>query len=458
MKAPKRSTWVGVVLTLAYAVLIVVYILNLVNFPQRYQEEEKNTVHQMEQRISESVNEYALTKQASFDELVENYPLDLLVFEGDQMIYHSSEVLNEANFFGVVSSKAVLYESKGSLSAYDSTYRFWVRMYNFPDDAYLIPFLSKQVSVLGASFVVMTIGYFFIMYSLFKPLHYAKKSLASLQNYDFDAIKPRDDVINQTLSNVSTQIHHAMTAASHRYTDFEKDLEIGRQRLNNTLLVSKSFVHDLKTPIHQQIMMNELVVDGIDESNTPLDVAEMNIKQSQKIMERINEILTVLNQDNLTLEHNLSEFDLVSLTYDTLRYFGQHFAKRNLMIDLDSPDTLVIESNKVILQLLIHNLMSNIGNYATDNSTVSIGLTLDDETVIMTYRNQTLPANLEHMKKSEFLFNVLTDEAHQYSSGNGLFLIKDLSYLANGSYTLHTEDGAVLITIPLPLKGGTNHA
>ncbi|WP_323616849.1 sensor histidine kinase [Erysipelothrix rhusiopathiae] len=458
MKAHKRSTWVGIVLTLAYAILIVLYILNLVSFPKRYQEEEKNTVQKMEQRITESVNEFALTKQSNFDKLVENYPLDLLVFEDDRIVYHSSDVLTEQNFFGAVSSKAVLYESKGSMDAYDSSYRFLVRMYNFPDDAYLIPFLTKQVSVLGASFVVMTIGYFFIMYSLFKPLHYAKKSLTSLQNYDFEAIQPRDDVFNQTLSNVSTQIHHAMTAASHRYTDFEKDLEIGRQRLNNTLLVSKSFIHDLKTPIHQQIMMNELIVDGVDDTNNTLDVAHMNIKQSQKIMERINEVLTVLNQDNMTLEHNLSQFDLVSLTYDTLRYFGQNFSKRNLMIDLDSPDTLLIESNKVILQLLIHNLMSNIGNYATDDTTVSIGLRVDGPSVIMTYHNQTLPQNIEHMKKSEFLFNVLTDASHQYSSGNGLFLIKDLSYLAGGTYVLNTEDESVLITITLPLHGGVHHA
>lgn len=160
----------------------------------------------------------------------------------------------------------------------------------------------------------------------------------------------------------------------------------------------------------------------------------------------------------MTLEHNLSIFDLVSLTYDTLRYFGQNFSKRNLMIDLDSPDTLMIESNKVILQLLIHNLMSNIGNYATDDTTVSIGLRLDGPSVIMTYHNQTLPQNIEHMKKSEFLFNVLTDASHQYSSGNGLFLIKNLSYLAGGTYVLSTEDESVLITITLPLHGGVHHA
>lgn len=182
----------------------------------------------------------------------------------------------------------MLYESKGSMEAYDSSYRFLVWMYNFPDDAYLIPLLTKQVSVLGVSFVVTTIGFFSLCILLFKPLHYAKKSLTSLQKYDFEAIQPRDDIFDQTLSNVSTQIHHAMTVASHRYTDFEKDLEIGLQRLNNTLLVSKSFVHDLKTPIHQQIMMNELIVDGVDDTNNTLDVAHMNIKQSQKIMERIN--------------------------------------------------------------------------------------------------------------------------------------------------------------------------
>lgn len=455
MKRNKKSFLFGIALSLGYVLIVAYYAINLSNLPAQYRLEESKAVEKIEAEVSKSVDDYAITKENRFDFLADRYPLDLLVMEDGKVIYQSSGALDDQNFFDIVSAKAVLYEAKGNMSSHDSDYQFFIRLYNFPDDVYLMPFLAKQIIILSLSFIIITLAFFFIMNSLLQPLKKAKVSLEHLQNYEFDQIKASDDVINQRLSNVSSQIDNAMTQASHRYTDFEKELEISRQRLNNSLVVSRSFVHDLKTPVHQQIMMNELVLDNIDTTDSPSSVASMNMKQSTKLMDRINEILKVLNQDNLTLENNISNFDLIALTYTTLRYFGQSFSKRGLMVEVDGPESLNIKSNKVILQLLIHNLMSNIGHYALPDSTVTISIHEHSDSVEMVYENESSPNNLERMKKSEFLFNVLNeDKEHQHSSGNGLFLIKDLANLANGSYSLKTNDKDVFISIILPKETG----
>lgn len=455
MKHSKSSFLFGIALSIGYVVIIAYYVINLSNLPDQYRLEESKAVEKIEAEVSKSVDDYALTKENHFGTLAARYPLDLLVIENQKTIYQSSIALDDRNFFDIVSSKAVLYEAKGNLNSHEDDYQFFIRLYNFPDDIYLMPFLAKQIIILSFSFIIITLAFFFIMNSLIQPLKKAKVSLEHLQNYEFDQIKASDDVINQRLSNVSSQIDNAMIQASHRYTDFEKDLEISRQRLNNALVVSRSFVHDLKTPVHQQLMINELVIDNTNPSDTPSSVASMNIKHSTKLMERINEILKVLNQDNLTLEKNISNFDLITLTYTTLRSFGQSFSKKALMIDIDGPESLNIESNKVILQLLIHNLMSNIGHYALPESTVFISIRELSHSVEMIYENESSLKNLDRMKKSEFLFNVLNeDKEHQHSSGNGLFLIKDLANLAHGSYNLKTNNKNVFITITLPKERG----
>lgn len=458
MKRNKLSFVTGIALSVGYVFLIVYYIFNLINLPAQYRLVESKAVEKVESEVSRYVDDYSVTHNNQFSELSERYPLDLIVLEDDEIVYKSSKALDIDLFFDIVSDKAVLYEAKGSMGTDTASYRFLVRLYHFPDDVYLMPFLSKQIIILSLSFIIITLAFFFIMNSVLKPLRKAKESLEHLQNFEFDQIKSSDDVINQKLSHVSSQIGNAMTQASHRYTDFEKDLEISRQRLNNAMVVSRSFVHDLKSPVHQQIMMNELIVDEVDVHDTPITVASMNIGQSTKLMDRLNEILKVLNQDNLTFENNISDVDVTSLTYSTLRYFGQNFTKKHLLVTIDAPETCILQSNEVILQLLIHNLMSNISQYALTNSDVLIRIVPSDDTVELIYENQSTQENIQRMHKSENLFNVLSDNyEHKHSSGNGLFLIKDLATLANGNYDLQTNDDTIIITIKLPMQVGDDY-
>lgn len=458
MKRNKTSFITGVALSVGYVCLIVYYIFNLINLPAQYRLVESKAVEKVEGEVSRYVDDYSVTHNNRFSELSDRYPLDLIVLEDDTVVYKSSTSLDTDIFFNIVSDKAILYEAKGSMGTDTANYRFLVRLYHFPDDVYLMPFLSKQIILLSVSFIIITLAFFFIMNSILKPLRKAKESLEHLQNFEFDQIKGSDDVINQKLSHVSSQIGNAMTQASHRYTDFETDLEISRQRLNNAMVVSRSFVHDLKSPVHQQIMMNELIVDGVDIHDTPITVASMNVNQSTKLMERLNEILKVLNQENLTFENNISDVDVTSLTYSTLRYFGQNFTKKHLLVTVDAPEACLLQSNEVILQLLIHNLMSNISQYALINSDVLIRIIPCDNLVKLVYENQSSQENIHRMHKSENLFNVLSDDyEHRHSSGNGLFLIKDLANLANGTYELQINDNTIIITITLPIQVGDEH-
>ncbi|UPU38725.1 hypothetical protein MX850_08920 [Erysipelothrix sp. Poltava] len=98
--------------------------------------------------VSKSVDDYALTKENHFGTLAARYPLDLLVIENQKTIYQSSIALDDRNFFDIVSSKAVLYEAKGNLNSHEDDYQFFIRLYNFPDDIYLMPFLAKQIIIL----------------------------------------------------------------------------------------------------------------------------------------------------------------------------------------------------------------------------------------------------------------------------------------------------------------------
>lgn len=112
-------------------------------------------------------------------------------------------------------------------------------------------------------------------------------------------------------------------------------------------------------------------------------------------------------------------------------------------MELDYDSEVLINASVVTFQLLIHNLISNLLQYAITDSTVSITLYEEDGYVTLCYRNESSPENILRMQQSEQIFNVIGNNDNRYSSGNGLFLIKDLTRMLDGTYSLDVHEAKV---------------
>ncbi|QIK69186.1 HAMP domain-containing histidine kinase [Erysipelothrix sp. HDW6C] len=456
MKRNNRLFYIGVTLAIVYLMITVFYFFNLVSLPNRYRAIEDATITEINHTIEDTLSTYPIKTQEQLSMISDQYPSDFMVLHGNDVVYQSSENLSPGAFYNAVDPKAILFESTGDVVVNNNRFTVLMRLYQLPDDIYILPFISQQVIIMTVSFVVLVIGFIFLFNSLLSPLEKIKKSLGYLKNYDFEMVAEGKDVVNQQLADLTTQLKTDISTASRQYTESELEIESAKQHLNNTLVVSKSFIHDLKTPIHQLLMINNAILDQDDIEDSLLALAFENKDLSQKVILRINEILKILNEDN---RNNLSDpepFDIVALTYRTLSSFGQSFAAKDLEIILNADESVIVNSNPVLVQLLIHNLLSNIAHYAKKNTSVNIAI-IAGENISLEFTNQTTNQNLKRMKQSQVLLNALQDapaSENKYSSGNGLFLVKDLAKLLDGTYTMSTSQNAVTIRITIPALSG----
>lgn len=187
-----------------------------------------------------------------------------------------------------------------------------------------------------------------------------------------------------------------------------------------------------------------------------VDIAVYNMNRSDTLMKDINQILRILGDGGYQFNKEKETFDLVELITDTLRHFKGSLVKKNLSFKLDMPGVFDVYLNRVSTQLLLHNVISNMVQYALKDSSLEIEIIDDGDYFSLISRNRSSKENIERMKNSEELFNVVdkaSDEEHSYSSGNGLFLIKDLVHFLDGEYRYQSEGEEVILSLRIPVGG-----
>lgn len=93
--------------------------------------------------------------------------------------------------------------------------------------------------------------------------------------------------------------------------------------------------------------------------------------------------------------------------------------------------------------------------YALNGSELGFVLSIEHHKIIIQTTNMSSESDVERMQNSEQLFNVIVEDVskdHIYSSGNGLFLIKDLVKVMNGNYDCEVKDQLITISITLPMN------
>jgi signal transduction histidine kinase len=114
------------------------------------------------------------------------------------------------------------------------------------------------------------------------------------------------------------------------------------------------------------------------------------------------------------------------------------------------PSNLKIQSDPFLVQIILVNLIENALKYSKEESSISIEFKETDEQMVMTISN--LP-NIAGMPASDLVFDKFyrSSNAHHISgSGLGLYLVKALTEMLNGSIAYEPKSGWVKFILCLP--------
>ncbi len=432
-----------------YSLVGYFYLTQYSDISLNYQQGEIRHIDWVEKQIIQALA--SDQKIEKLDRLVDEHAVDLTIYEGEEVIFDTLKLIDKSDRSNVLNPRAVLSEFKGFIDVEDKHYEVHYIIYHLPASAYFNRFL-----VSGNKFLVLLVVIFFgimllIQYLLYRPLMNVKKTINNLERYDFDKIPEGKDEINQTLVSFANQLEGNMNLFTRRYSKFEMELEQQRVRLDNMMVVARAMVHDLKTPVHRVMLENEIKMEGA--SFEVQEILESNLNLLNLTMNEINQLLKVLggviSENNQTLEM----IEVESVVLEAVKRFHPYMREKELSLQLEIPPNLKIKSDLVVLRLLIHNILSNMVQYASNKTEIIFLINADDGVLEFTSMNKSNEKNIERMKNSEKLFNSFKkEESYPFSSGNGLFLIKDLTAMLNGKYQTYVEKDMVVVKVELKVS------
>lgn len=452
MNVRKKLIYFSVISVLVYGLVIGLFALNFLGLSKSVSGIEENYIRDIETQIRASFKD-SKTVAIELEKLRESYPFEIVVKKGDTVVY-SSIPLSTNQIKGTLHPDVVALEVKGQISSNDNSYDVWYAIYRIPLEAYVSQFFNAQNVLIVLSTSILMLLVIVLHTILLKPLYRIRKSIKKMDNYQFDEVEQGDDVINRQLSQFATKMDQSIKAVSRKHTELEMQLQTSKERLNNTLIVSRGLVHDLKSPIHQLLLENEMMMEQL---GTPeaLYMGKYNVEKIDGFIKSVNSILALLAQDQYGVELKMEQFNLSQLVSQSVRQFGPRIHAKDLELDLEVPEDGDVVYSHVSMILLINNLLSNMVQYALEGSELGFMVVIEENKIVIQTKNISSMLDVERMQNSEKLFNVVVEEEskdHVYSSGNGLFLIKDLVKIMNGNYDYEVKEQVVTITITLPLS------
>lgn len=445
----------GIVILIAigYFALAILFVYNIFSLGSLYEESADAYTREAESAIHAMLQEYESEEQ--IDELIEKYPMELVILQEDGPLYRTVKVNNLNIWFGNLNRDAISLEAQFETSVQGVPSEVWFCLYQVSEEAFLMSFLIRQSLLLLVLFVVALISIIYGQKLLHNPLKEIKKSISKANEYEFDDISSADDEVNRGFEEFTQKVDKTLHAISHENTKLETELQHERERMKNAMTVARSLVHNLKAPVHQNLMENEAVMLK-NEDETIKSLTLKNVTMSDRVLKRINETLDLLRDDAHENIRKEEVVDVEELYMEIIQLYHHQIKEKKLRLDVFIDESSTAYCSRASFQLLAHNLVSNMIQYAIEKSVLVIDVRVEGNKLILQHTNQGALEDIERMKKTENLFNVVQmekSETNKYSGGNGLFLIRDLTEIMGGTYTLDIQGDSVKVQVELSAEG-----
>jgi len=447
----------------AYIALVAMLVFTFYMMPQWIERAELKHVEKMQVQIHEIVEQndekIVISKLRDFRKQ-EAFEIALYRNEDNELIYSTLIGVEFTNLHTILAPTATLFETQGLINGKSEPYIVWYTIYRPTLETYLNNFIGIQTIFIFLCFVVLLTITAILQRSMINPLTQVRIAVAKLERYEFDKIGDEaTDVINESVQRFAGKLQNNIRAVSRNHTELEYALQLERERLQNMITVSIGIVHDLKTPLHQTLIENDYLLKQ-NKGLTPdaVEVAEFNIRRMETTIEQINEVLNLMNSDVQAMTKNIDTFDIIAMFKEIRESFQTHMNERYLSLEADTPEVLNITINKVIARLIMHNILSNAVKYARPDTEITFIIEVSNQHLQLYCINEATNKNINRIHKSEELFIAVENETapndaeYIYSTGNGVYLIRELATLVGGQCQLITEKGAITIDVLLPLQ------
>ncbi|MEK5037752.1 sensor histidine kinase [Sporosarcina sp. FSL K6-3457] len=296
--------------------------------------------------------------------------------------------------------------------------------------------------------IIVGILFFFILFlavnrvwqSLFKPIQ-------ELQQLSVEVSKGNYSKRIETTSNDELgQLTEAFNSMS---------LSLEQQEVRKKEFIS-NIVHELRTPLTYiggyTHVLKEKIYSSPEEAENYLTTIE---KETIRLNKLINDLIELnhLQEDMYTIDSQ--PIAIAQLLVDTIDLFAIHLTEKELRLELNIGEDLIIMGDSKRIQQVFYNTIDNAIKYSSPNGAIAIMLKEDDHDFVQfKVTNTGTHINDADLKRiGERFFR--TDKARTRTTGGtglGITIVKEIIRLHEGQFTM-TSDAIEGTTVMIQLPG-----
>jgi PAS domain S-box-containing protein len=243
------------------------------------------------------------------------------------------------------------------------------------------------------------------------------------------------------------------------FRDITREHEVDAMKSEFISLAS----HQLRTPLTAISTYTHMLLQGFKGpvSDDQRDFLETILASSDRMNELSDTLLTVSRLESGYVQVNMSQVNVSALIRGTKQeLWPLAKTKRQYLITKSPAKDVHLRTDALLLTEICTNIISNAIKYTAEEGTVTITLTQDETSVVITVEDNGygIPEELQNRVFTKFFRapNILKEEA--VGTGLGLYMVKELTENLGGEITFQSKENVgTTFQVRLP-KEENSHA
>ena len=253
-----------------------------------------------------------------------------------------------------------------------------------------------------------------------------------------------------------------------RMNDYGRDDELGElaasfnnmaESLQQTERQRREFIanisHELKTPMTTIAGYTDGILDGTIPPENERQYLQIISDESRRLSRLVRRMLDVSQLQAIDPLREGKHFDICESMRRVLISMEKKITDRNLDVDADIPEEpILVLGDKDMITQVIYNLLENATKFATEGSTLYLGVAAMDGKARVTVRNEgdTIPPEELPLLFDRFHKSDKSRSGDKDGYGLGLYIVKTILEQHKEKISVTSEDGVTTFSFSLTME------